>query len=60
MSLRTPTADVCLILEGTYPFVSGGVSSWTHDLIQKQSHLTFHVLALLPRDWESCLITSPA
>ena len=25
--------DVCLILEGTYPFVRGGVSSWVHNLI---------------------------
>ena len=26
-------ADVCLLVEGTYPFVSGGVSSWVHDII---------------------------
>jgi glycosyltransferase involved in cell wall biosynthesis len=25
--------DVCLIVEGTYPYVSGGVSSWIHGLI---------------------------
>lgn len=41
-------ADVCLILEGTYPYVSGGVSSWTHEMITRQSHLTFHILAILP------------
>jgi polysaccharide biosynthesis protein PelF len=41
-------ADVCLILEGTYPFVSGGVSTWTHDLILSQSHLSFHLVSLLP------------
>lgn len=40
--------DVCLILEGTYPYVSGGVSTWTHELIETQSHLTFHIVALLP------------
>lgn len=41
-------ADVCLILEGTYPYVSGGVSSWAHQLIQSQSHLSFHLLSIMP------------
>lgn len=27
-------ADVALLLEGTYPYVSGGVSSWVHQLIR--------------------------
>jgi polysaccharide biosynthesis protein PelF len=48
MTKESPTPDVCLILEGTYPFVSGGVSTWTHDLILAQSHLTFHLATLLP------------
>ncbi|MCB2082035.1 MAG: DUF3492 domain-containing protein, partial [Rickettsiales bacterium] len=43
-------ADVCLFLEGTYPYVPGGVSGWTHDLIREQSHLKFHIVALLPPD----------
>ncbi len=43
-------ADVCLILEGTYPYVTGGVSSWTQDLLIAQSHLTFHLVTLLPRN----------
>ncbi len=43
-------ADVCLILEGSYPYVSGGVSGWTHDMIQSQSHLNFSILSLMPRD----------
>lgn len=45
-------ADVCLILEGTYPYVTGGVSGWAHGLIQKQSHLSFHLCAIVPRDAE--------
>ncbi len=45
-------ADVCLILEGTYPYVTGGVSGWAHGLIQEQSHLTFHLCAIVPRDGE--------
>lgn len=41
-------ADVCLILEGTYPYISGGVSSWTHDLIRAQKDLTFALVSLVP------------
>jgi polysaccharide biosynthesis protein PelF len=37
-------ADVCLLVEGTYPFVSGGVSSWVHDIIRGHPELTFSVL----------------
>ncbi len=46
----TPEADVCLILEGTYPFISGGVSSWTHDLISAHQDLTFHLVTFLAPD----------
>lgn len=40
-------ADVCLLLEGTYPYVAGGVSTWTHDLVLAQPHLKFHLVVLL-------------
>jgi glycosyltransferase involved in cell wall biosynthesis len=43
------SADVCLVLEGTYPYVAGGVSTWTHDLISAQQDLSFHLLVLVPR-----------
>lgn len=46
----TSRADVCLILEGTYPYVTGGVSSWTHDLLGAQRDLTFHLITLLPKN----------
>ncbi len=42
-----PEADVCLVIEGAYPYVRGGVSSWTQDLIATQSHLTFHLLVIV-------------
>lgn len=45
-------ADVCIILEGSYPFVTGGVSSWTHELIKAQSHLAFHLVFLVAPDHE--------
>lgn len=51
MSMIAPV-DVCLILEGSYPYVQGGVSAWTHELIQRQSDLRFHIIAILPRDDE--------
>ena len=38
---RGETADVTLLLEGTYPFVSGGVSSWVHQIIRGLPHLRF-------------------
>jgi glycosyltransferase involved in cell wall biosynthesis len=41
-------ADVCLILEGTYPYVAGGVSAWAHDLITAQPHLRFVLVSILP------------
>lgn len=50
--LDTSQADICLILEGSYPYVSGGVSSWAQDLIQMQPHLNFHLLVLLAPDSE--------
>ena len=37
-------ADVCLLVEGTYPYVAGGVSSWVHDVICGHPELTFAVL----------------
>lgn len=55
MESNKKTADVCLILEGTYPYVSGGVSSWTHELIKAQKHLTFHIIALLPPNFDTKL-----
>ena len=39
--------DVCLLLEGTYPFVSGGVSSWIHNLITGMPELTFTSVCIL-------------
>jgi glycosyltransferase involved in cell wall biosynthesis len=39
-------ADVCLIVEGAYPYVAGGVSSWVDWLMRSQSHLSFSVVAI--------------
>jgi glycosyltransferase involved in cell wall biosynthesis len=37
-------ADICLLLEGTYPFVRGGVSSWVHQIISGLPELTFSLV----------------
>jgi polysaccharide biosynthesis protein PelF len=39
-------ADVCLIVEGGYPYVVGGVASWTDALMRASPHLRFHVIAI--------------
>lgn len=46
-------ADVALLLEGTYPFVSGGVSSWVHEIIRGLPHLTFSLVFIgsRPQDY---------
>ena len=38
--------DVCLVLEGTYPFVHGGVSSWIHKLVTSLSEIRFSIIHL--------------
>ena len=38
-----PSPDICLLLEGTYPYVSGGVSTWVHQTISTLPDLTFTV-----------------
>lgn len=38
--------DVCLLLEGTYPYVAGGVSTWVYDLIKRLPDKTFSIVYL--------------
>src|SRR4051812_27993088 len=48
--MATPSAapatgsDVCLVLEGTYPYVAGGVSSWVHDIVKSLPETAFSLL----------------
>ncbi|MHA1410599.1 MAG: GT4 family glycosyltransferase PelF [Candidatus Odinarchaeia archaeon] len=39
---------VCMVTEGTYPYVVGGVSSWTHRLITQLKDIEFDILAIVP------------
>lgn len=41
-----PEVDVLLFLEGTYPYVAGGVSSWVHGIIAGMPELTFGIFFL--------------
>lgn len=34
MQRTSADADVCLLLEGTFPFVRGGVSSWVNEMVR--------------------------
>jgi glycosyltransferase involved in cell wall biosynthesis len=36
--------DVCMITEGSYPFVVGGVSTWVHDLLSSYKDLSFSLV----------------
>lgn len=36
--------DVCIITEGSYPFVVGGVSTWVHDLLTSLKDVSFSVM----------------
>lgn len=38
--------DICLLLEGTYPYVRGGVSTWVKQLIEGMPDLTFSIIFL--------------
>ena len=43
------TADVTFVLEGTYPYVAGGVSVWVHQLLRAYPERTFALLHIAPR-----------
>jgi len=42
--------DVCLIVEGCYPYIAGGVSSWIDWLIKQQPDRRFAVVAVVAND----------
>jgi polysaccharide biosynthesis protein PelF len=41
---RAKDADVCLLLEGTFPFVRGGVSSWVNEMIRSYPEIRFAIV----------------
>ncbi|NOT18338.1 MAG: GT4 family glycosyltransferase PelF [Sulfuriferula sp.] len=54
MTLPTATdADIALLLEGTFPYISGGVSSWVNQIIRAYPEYRFAVVFLgsRPQDY---------
>lgn len=43
---------VCLFTEGSYPYITGGVSSWVQQLITSLPHIKFKVLCIMPSKTE--------
>lgn len=43
---KSSECDICLLLEGTYPYVAGGVSSWVQQIIRGFPHLRFALVFL--------------
>ncbi|MGF7187788.1 glycosyltransferase involved in cell wall biosynthesis [Robbsia andropogonis] len=41
---RSAHADVCLLLEGTFPYVRGGVSSWVNEMIRAFPDIRFAIV----------------
>jgi len=46
MRIEPPRADIALLVEGTYPYVRGGVSSWIHQIITGLPEFSFSLLFL--------------
>ena len=44
----TADTDVCLVVEGAYPYVKGGVSTWIHELIGGLPELRFALVHVGP------------
>ena len=59
---RADEVDVLLLLEGTFPFVSGGVSSWVHQIIGGFPELRFGAIFLgsRPQDYGRMRYPLPA
>jgi glycosyltransferase involved in cell wall biosynthesis len=58
---RAADADVCLLLEGTFPYVRGGVSSWVNGMIRSYPELRFSIVFVGSReeDYEGAAYALP-
>jgi glycosyltransferase involved in cell wall biosynthesis len=58
---RAEKADVCLLLEGTYPYVSGGVSAWVSHLLTEFPDVSFALVFMgsSPQDYGDPVYTLP-
>ncbi|WP_118179756.1 GT4 family glycosyltransferase PelF [Paraburkholderia phosphatilytica] len=58
---RAADADVCLLLEGTFPYVRGGVSSWVNEMLRSYPNLRFAICFIGSRaeDYEGAAYALP-
>ncbi|SER64871.1 GT4 family glycosyltransferase PelF [Corynebacterium cystitidis] len=52
-AIDLPCVDVALVVESTYPFLTGGVSAVVHDIIAHNPDLTFGIIHI---SWDSATI----
>lgn len=50
---------VCILVEGTYPYITGGVSSWVQMLIENMPDIEFDVVHLAPWRWNKPFAYKP-
>ncbi len=50
---------VCLVIEGSYPFITGGVSSWVHELISGLPQIEFVLFTFSPEAGQKLRYTLP-
>lgn len=51
---------VCFVLEGSYPYITGGVSSWVHDLIKGMPEVDFLLFSISPEEEQTLKYELPA
>ncbi|KPU27315.1 hypothetical protein TR13x_06115 [Caloranaerobacter sp. TR13] len=44
--------EVCIISEGSYPYIPGGVASWIHQLVTEMKEINFKILSVMPSEVE--------
>ena len=44
------SADICLVVEGCYPYITGGVSSWVQWLVENMNQYRFSLVALIAEE----------
>ncbi|MBN2401358.1 MAG: GT4 family glycosyltransferase PelF [Spirochaetes bacterium] len=44
---------VCMVIEGAYPYITGGVSAWCHQLISEIKDVSFTLLVILPASYRN-------
>ena len=51
--------SVCLLLEGSYPYITGGVSAWVQELIGAIPDVRFFLLTISPKAGQTMRYTLP-